>query len=52
MKKPAQDIFLNDGCGYIVQSAPYIQHLQNSTETTQVSTLCYAKLMAVLLTFS
>ena len=38
MKQPGQDVFLNDGCGYMVQSAPYKQHLQNSTESTQVST--------------
>jgi hypothetical protein len=37
MKRPGQDVFLNDGCGYMVQSAPYKQHLQNSTESTQVS---------------
>jgi hypothetical protein len=51
MKQPGQDVFLNDGCGYVVQSAPYMQHLQESTETTQVSILCGARLLAILLTF-
>ena len=37
MKKPSQDVFLNDGCGYVVESRPYKRHLQSSTESTQVS---------------
>jgi hypothetical protein len=37
MKKPNQDIFLNDGCGYMVASAPYQRHLQDSTESREVS---------------
>ena len=37
MKQAAEDVFLNDGCGYVVQSAPYKQHLQEATETTQGS---------------
>lgn len=36
MKQPGQDVFLNDGCGYLVESEPYKQHLQDSTEGTQV----------------
>jgi hypothetical protein len=37
MKQPSQDVFLNDGCGYVVESVPYKQHPQDSTESTQVS---------------
>ena len=33
MKQPGHDVFLNDGCGYVVESAPYMQHLQESTES-------------------
>ena len=36
MKQPGQDVFLNDGCGYLVESGPYKQHLQDSTEGIQV----------------
>jgi hypothetical protein len=36
MKKPSCDVFLNDGCGYLVESARYMQHLQSSKESTQV----------------
>ena len=50
MKKPGHDVFLNDGCGYVVKSAPYMQHLQESTEATQVSIASGAKQLAVLLT--
>jgi hypothetical protein len=39
MKKPGCDVFLNDGCGYLVESARYTQHLQSSKESTQVRTL-------------
>src|SRR5215469_8086986 len=37
MKQPGRDVFLNDGCGYLVDSARYMKHLQSSTETTQVN---------------
>ena len=37
MKQPGQDVFLNDGCGYLVESSPYKKHLQDSTEPAQVS---------------
>jgi hypothetical protein len=37
MKRPDQDVFLNNGCGYIVESSTYKQHLQNSTESKHVS---------------
>ena len=37
MKNPGRDVFLNDGCGYLVDSARYKQHLASSTESTQVS---------------
>jgi hypothetical protein len=41
MKQPQQDVFLNDGCGYMVESLSYKQHLQDSMETTQVSILYF-----------
>jgi hypothetical protein len=44
MKQPSQDVFLNDGCGYVVASAPYMQHLQNSTESIQVGFSYVARL--------
>lgn len=37
MKQPSQDVSLNDGCGYLVESKRYHRHLQSSTESTQVS---------------
>jgi hypothetical protein len=40
MKKSEDDVFLNDGEGYMVQLAPYQQHLETSVETNQVSALC------------
>jgi hypothetical protein len=39
MRQPAQDVFLNDGCGYVVESRPYKKHLQDSTESPQASIL-------------
>ena len=50
MKQPAQNVFLNDGCGYVVQSSPYQQHLRESAETSQVSVLYVASLPRVLFT--
>jgi hypothetical protein len=49
MKQPAQDIFLNDGCGYLVESRPYKQHLQDSSESPQVSgsLCCWAVLLTI-----
>jgi hypothetical protein len=40
MKKPGHDVFLNDGCGYLVESARYQQHLKSSIESTQVGNSC------------
>jgi hypothetical protein len=40
MKKPGHDVFLNDGCGYLVDSARYQEHLESSRERTQVSISC------------
>jgi hypothetical protein len=37
MKRPGQDVFLNDGCGYLVESKRYKRHLKSSTESTHVS---------------
>jgi hypothetical protein len=39
MKKSEDDVFLSDGEGYMVQSAPYQEHLNTSVETTQVCSL-------------
>jgi hypothetical protein len=50
MKQPAQNVFLNDGCGYVVQTSPYQQHLRESVETSRVSVLCVASLPGVLFT--
>jgi hypothetical protein len=36
MKKSEDDVFLSDGEGYMVQWAPYKQHLDSSIETKQV----------------
>jgi hypothetical protein len=39
MKKSEDDVFLSDGEGYMVQSAPYQEHLNISVETSQVCLL-------------
>jgi hypothetical protein len=36
MKKSEDDVFLSDGEGYMVQLAPYQEHLNTSIETSQV----------------
>jgi hypothetical protein len=36
MKNSGDDVFLSDGEGYMVQWAPYKQHLDSSLETKQV----------------
>jgi hypothetical protein len=36
MKSDADDVFLNDGEGYMVEWIPYKQHLEDSIETKQV----------------
>jgi hypothetical protein len=36
MKKSEDDVFLNDGEGYMVALTPYQEHLEGSSETTQV----------------
>jgi hypothetical protein len=39
MKKSEDDVFLSDGEGYMVQLAPYQEHLNTSVETSQVCLL-------------
>ncbi len=39
MKKPKDDIFLRDGLGYFVESAPYQEHLNESCEISQAGHL-------------
>lgn len=36
MKKSEDDVFLSDGEGYMVALTPYQEHLEGSSETTQV----------------
>jgi hypothetical protein len=36
MKKSEDDVFLSDGEGYMVSFAPYQEHLDGSSQTTQV----------------
>jgi hypothetical protein len=51
MKHPARDVFLNDGCGYLVESAGYKKHLQSSTETKQVNCLCLYNIYQFIICF-
>ena len=52
MKKDADDVFLNDGEGYMVEWMPYIQHLEGSIETKQVIPLPYSSLKILILLIS
>jgi hypothetical protein len=39
MKKPEDDISLRDGLGYMVESGPYRNHLDSSSEIIQVCSI-------------
>jgi hypothetical protein len=44
MKKSEDDVFLNDGEGYMAQLLPYQKHVESSLETYQV---CIVHLLAI-----
>jgi hypothetical protein len=46
MKADSDDVFLNDGEGYMVEWPPYKKHLDESVELTQVGPSCSAVLNA------
>ena len=45
MKRDSDDVFLNDGEGYMVQWMPYRQHLEESIETRQVISIPHSSMM-------
>jgi hypothetical protein len=44
MKKSEDDVFLNDGEGYMVQLSPYQRHLETFVETNRVNALYLLRL--------